>query len=75
MEAQNVFDINFTYPCTSFQSNPTVTIGSQSQMRSSQGCNISKQPNQSDNLNEHVGFNEEGLYVGVCKRSVRFKPK
>jgi hypothetical protein len=54
--------INFTYPCTPSQLNPTVIIGRQIQMGSSQGCNMSEQPEQSDNLDEHVGFNKEGMY-------------
>jgi hypothetical protein len=35
--------------------------GSQSQMGSFQECNMSEQPNQLNNPDEHVGFNEEGL--------------
>jgi hypothetical protein len=38
-------------------------------MRSSQGCNMSEQPDQTENPDEYVGFNEESLYgsdVDVC---------
>ncbi|XP_078153161.1 uncharacterized protein LOC144548368 [Carex rostrata] len=53
---------NFTYPCTPSQPSPTIALGSQSHIGSSQGCNMSGQPDQSDNLDEYVGFNEESLY-------------
>ena len=53
---------NSTFPCTPSQPSPTIALGSQSHIGSSQGCNMSGQPNQSDNLDEYVGFNEEGLY-------------
>jgi hypothetical protein len=31
-------------------------------MESFQECNMSEQPDQPNNLDEHVGFNKEGLY-------------